>query len=623
MSFRARLNLFFLLLVVVPLIAVGVVLLRTIDGAARGKVESALASEARAVSSVAREQQEAADSVSGQLARDRALAAALERGDTAAVRARAAKLLAPTTDARRIRLTLKQGGDVVDVGSRTAILPAQHTLISPKDKRPLADLETSVVGPKAFVRRVTRLTGREVQIRNASDGRVIAGVVRTTGVIPGPGEVGATGKGGFTAVTIRQRGFGPGAQDVVLLAAGTQAKASKGERLALVGTLILFLALAAAGALAVSRSLQRQVGELLAGAQRLGRGEFDQEIAATGDDELAQLAEAFNAMSRQLRRRLDELQAERARLRAAIRRIGETFAANLDREGLLEIVAQAAADGVRADVGRARMAVGDREEIALTGELGDLEAVIDAAESRVRGGGDGLVSDGELHALAVVMGTEGGLHGVVAVARREVPFTAADAEMVSYLSGQAAVSLENVGRHEEAEREAHTDALTGLSNRRRFDELLAAAVDRAHRDGRPVSLLVLDLDRFKEINDQHGHQTGDAVLREVAWTLRSGVRGIDAPARLGGEEFGVILPATDAAGAITLAERLRIGVEQIRVTSSTGTELRVTTSVGIGTVAGAGAETGELVALADGALYRAKREGRNRTVTADASAEQG
>ncbi|WP_320669562.1 diguanylate cyclase [Patulibacter defluvii] len=623
MSFRARLNLFFLLLVVVPLIAVGVVLLRTIDGAARGKVESALASEARAVSSLAREEQEQADGVSAQLARDRELAAALEKGDVAAVRARAAKLLSPTTDARRIRLTLRRGEGVVDVGSRTAILPAQHTLISPDDRQPLADLETSVAGPKAFVRRLTRLTGRQVQLREARDGRVVAGATVATGVIPGPGEVGATGEGGFTAVTIRQRGFGGQAQDVVLLASGAQAKASRADRLALVGTLILFLTLAAAGALAVSRSLQRQVGELLAGAQRLGRGEFDQEIAATGDDELAQLAEAFNAMSRQLRRRLDELHAERGRLRAAIRRIGETFAANLDREGLLEIVAQAAADGVRAEVGRARLTVEGRDEVALTGELDGLETVLDAAEARVLGGNDGLVSDGDLHALAVVMGTEGGLHGVVAVARREVPFTAADAEMVAYLSGQAAVSLENVGRHEEAEREAHTDALTGLANRRRFDELLAAAVDRAHRDGRPVSLLVLDLDRFKEINDQHGHQTGDQVLREVAWTLRSGVRGIDAPARLGGEEFGVILPATDAAGAITLAERLRIGVEQIRITTAAGRELRVTTSVGIGTVPGAAAESGELVALADGALYRAKREGRNRTITADASREQG
>ena len=625
MSFRARLNLFFLLLVVVPLVAVGVVLLRTIDGAARGKVEAALASEARATDAVVTDFVADANAVSTRLARDRELAAALRSRSVPRIRTRAKALLSPATDARRIRLALPDGGAVVDVGSRTALLPADHLLTAAGSTRELARMQVSVVGPKALARRLARLTGRKVQIRDATSSRVLAGDAADVGTLPDPGHVGTTGDGDWTAANLRQNGFGGTRQDVVLLAKGAEVRASRGDRLALVGTLVLFLVLAAFGAMAVSRSLQRQVGELLAGARRLGRGDFEQEIPATGDDELAQLAEAFNAMSRQLRRRLEELGDERERLRSAIRRIGETFAANLDREGLLEIVASAAVDAVRADGGRAVL-VGDGDahrESALAGRTDGLGPLLDAAQARLAQGHDGLVSDGEVHGLAVPMGSGADVHGYVAVARRGSPFTAADAEMVAYLSGQAAVSLENVGRHEEVERDAYTDPLTGLANRRRFDELLAAAVDRSHRDGRPVSLLVIDLDHFKAINDEHGHQAGDAVLREVAWVLRDGVRGLDEPARLGGEEFGVILPATDAAGARMLAERLRESVQALRATTPSGTPIAVTTSIGAGTVAGLAADAAELVRIADGALYAAKRAGRNRTVTADESGDAG
>ncbi len=626
MSFRARLNLFFLLLVVVPLVAVGVVLLRTIDGAERGKVEAALVSEGRAASALLAEQTEEAGAVAADVAEDRTLAQALRERDAAAIRERAGELLAPATDARRIRLVLPardgRPAVAVEVGSPTALLPASRTLVA-SGGGALARIQIATIGPRALAVRLRRLTGREVQIRDFPSGRLLAGEDRDTGRLPAPGRVGTTGKGDWTAVVLRQPGFGTARQEVVLLASGTQVRASRSDRFALLGTLALFLVLAALGALVVSRSLQRQVGALLEGARRLGRGEFDEEIPTSGTDELAQLAGAFNAMSQQLRRRIEELGDERERLRSAIRRIGETFAANLDREGLLEIVASAAVDAVRADGGRAVVAAADAREEALAGWSEGLGPLLDAAEQRIVQGHDGFVSDGDLHGLAVPMGSESGIRGFVAVARRGEPFTAADAEVVAYLSGQAAVSLENVGRHEEAEREALTDPLTGLANRRRFDELLRTAVDRAQRDGQPLSLLVIDLDHFKSINDRFGHQTGDAVLREVAWVLRDGVRGLDAPARLGGEEFGVLLPATDAEGALMLAERLRESVQRLRVVTEDGQQISVTTSIGAGTVGGLRATGASLVAVADGALYEAKRSGRNRTVTADESADAG
>ncbi|WP_022927277.1 diguanylate cyclase [Patulibacter americanus] len=621
MSFRARLNLFFVLLVVAPLFAVGVVLLRTIDGAAQGRVEAALASEARAVSRVADDLRDDADGVSRTIATDRRLAAAMRAGDADRVERRARQLVSPATSARRIRLTLRAGG-TVDVGSPSAVLPQRNDLVT-SDRQPLATLETSVVGPKALATRFRRLTGRTVQVRDARSDRVIGGTQDAATEIPPPGRVRAVDDGAWTAVTLRENGFGDQPTDIVLLARGSESRASTTERLALVGTLLVFLVLAGAGALMVSRSLQRQVGILLEGSRRLGRGDFDHEIpGGGGDDEFAQLADGFNTMSRQLRRRMDELEGERGRLRSAIRRIGETFAANLDREGLLEIVARAAADGVRADAARAVVIADGRREVAEAGATGDFDALLRRAGERAAKGQEVLLSDGDQHAVAVAMDSAR-LIGTVVVARKDVPFTSADAELVGYLSGQAAVSLENVGRHEEAEREAHTDPLTGLANRRRFDELLAAAVDQAGRDGRPVSLLALDLDRFKNVNDQYGHGIGDEVLKATAKTLHDAVRGNDVAARLGGEEFAVLLPRTDGEGASILAERLREAVADLAVPVSEDDVVRFTTSVGIATLEGDQLDGPRLIAAADDALYQAKRGGRNRTVTADVAGQPG
>nr|WP_246852332.1 diguanylate cyclase [Patulibacter sp. SYSU D01012] len=373
----------------------------------------------------------------------------------------------------------------------------------------------------------------------------------------------------------------------------------------------------------ISRSLQRQVAILLEGSRRLGRGDFGHEIpGADGDDEFGQLAAGFNDMSRQLRGRMEELRAERTRLQGAIRRIGETFAANLDRAGLLDLVTRAVADGVRGDAARARILVDEQEEQATTGQADEFDAVLRQAEGAATEGRDGRASDGRRHALAVRMHARG-LHGTVVVARHDEPFTAEDAEVVGYLAAQAAVSLENVGRHEQAEREAHTDALTGIANRRRFDDLLGRTMDLAHNHDVPVSLLMVDLDHFKQVNDLHGHASGDLVLQATAEALRDGTRGGDVPARFGGEEFAVLLPATAPDVAHDIAERLRAAIAGLSVTTAEGQELHVTASIGAATLRGDGLDAAGLVAAADGALYRAKRTGRNRTVSADVAPAQG
>jgi len=161
------------------------------------------------------------------------------------------------------------------------------------------------------------------------------------------------------------------------------------------------------------------------------------------------------------------------------------------------------------------------------------------------------------------------------------------------------------------EREAMVDPLTGLFNRRRLTAHLAAEIARTRRYGRSLSVLLIDIDHFKRVNDGHGHQAGDDVLRAVADALRARVRPSDFVARYGGEEMLVVAPETDARAAAALGERLRLAVESLAVRAvPTGAAVPVTASIGLASLR-ADDDPFSLVAAADRALYQAKREGRN------------
>jgi diguanylate cyclase (GGDEF)-like protein len=167
----------------------------------------------------------------------------------------------------------------------------------------------------------------------------------------------------------------------------------------------------------------------------------------------------------------------------------------------------------------------------------------------------------------------------------------------------------------ELQRDARTDALTGLSNRRAIQERGRVELKRARRSGAPVSLLLCDLDHFKHINDRHGHEAGDLALIKVAAVLGDALRESDALGRWGGEEFIAVLPATDAAGAADVAERVRHAIEH---TTFDGLGEGTTISVGVTTMAAIEEPISAwdlLVKTADQHLYRAKAEGRNRIVS--------
>jgi two-component system, cell cycle response regulator len=162
---------------------------------------------------------------------------------------------------------------------------------------------------------------------------------------------------------------------------------------------------------------------------------------------------------------------------------------------------------------------------------------------------------------------------------------------------------------------AITDALTGLFNRRYMETHLATLLEQAASRGKPLALLILDIDYFKAINDGHGHDAGDDVLREFSLRIRKSIRNIDLACRYGGEEFVIVMPETDMAVAAMVAERIRrrIATEPFAIQDG-ARNLDVTISIGIAALAGPADTAAAVLKRADTALYRAKRDGRNRVV---------
>src|SRR4051794_31679780 len=207
---------------------------------------------------------------------------------------------------------------------------------------------------------------------------------------------------------------------------------------------------------------------------------------------------------------------------------------------------------------------------------------------------------------------------LVALAHGTTVFLPHDAAALGAYAAQAAIALSNARLVERLERQAAEDPLTGLANQRAFHVACGHELSRTARDGRPVAIVALDLDHFKAINDAHGHPYGDEVLRRAAQALAGTVRPHDTVARMGGEEFALLLPDTDADGARAVAERARAAAAPV-VAPGRG----LTASAGVASHTGTYAALERLLAHADRALYRAKAAGRDRTHVHDQAAATG
>lgn len=194
-----------------------------------------------------------------------------------------------------------------------------------------------------------------------------------------------------------------------------------------------------------------------------------------------------------------------------------------------------------------------------------------------------------------------------------------DISLIGSLADNLSVAIENADLHAEREMQATTDGLTGVANRRSFNEMLAREFERARRYGEPLSLIVIDLDHLKKINDTQGHQMGDRAIRSLGLTLKQSCRSVDLPARYGGEEFCLLLPNTDITMAEQLAERLRRLINEAEV-PGVG---QISASLGVANYPLHADDPDLLFTRADEALYQAKQAGRNQIkVAANSAAAQ-
>ena len=355
----------------------------------------------------------------------------------------------------------------------------------------------------------------------------------------------------------------------------------------------LALAAAAAIAYALGRTIVRSLRQLADAAAAVARGNFTSRVPVRGHDEFSALGRAFNDMAEHLEARLEELAWERARAREALTRFGEALAATNNPYQLLPVIVQSVVEATGADGGRLLV---DGEEVARAGR-----------------------TDAAREPYGIPLGDDGDEVGVLILVPPEEGFSPEARELAHWLAVQAWTALENARLHRRLEREAVTDGLTDLPNRRQFEESLVGEVGRVERFGGSLALIVADLDDFKRVNDRYGHLAGDEVLRTFAEILREQVREIDVPARYGGEEFAVLLPQTDLEGAEQVAERIRASLAERAIEASPGIFVRVTASVGVAAFPDEPTEDA-LVAAADRALYGAKAAGKNRVVLADTGA---
>lgn len=622
-SFRGRMRLFFFAVVVVPTIAVALVIFALIASSERGQADARLAA-AQAVSiRLAEEEQQRALRGAKVIATDAEVAAQIRSGDDAELR-RILRRDYLRVGGRRLEFRDINSERPISFGSAKAMMPAA---VGIRDEgKPAGNLRLSVVTADELAAKIKRITGQDILIRDGNE--TLASTRDQFSGVTDPPQSGTVEVAGdrYRAATFQLSAFRGAPLQVTAFEASTRTEEDiKWARTLAFIFLTGFVLLAMVAGSAVTRLLEREIETFLTAARRLGSGDFGAKVPTSGNDEFAQLGHEFNAMSEQLETRLDELRQERIRFARSLRRLGEAFASNLDRKGLLEIVLETAVDTLRADGGAAILVTraAGWERVAEIGTAGpSADAVLQAQQLVLERSEMITVENPPGFAIGYPLRENpaaddpGEVTGMLVVWRAERSFTANERELFEYLAGQAAVSVENVGLHEEVAREAVTDALTGLANRRRFDQRLEHEAERARSLGLDLAVVILDIDDFKKVNDTYGHQIGDEVLKGVADVLLSVSRDPDTPGRIGGEEMAVVLPGADRTGAHEVAERIRARIEELVFKSDgdSGDSFSVTASIGVASAHGPAANALGLVARGDAALYEAKRTGKNRVV---------
>jgi diguanylate cyclase (GGDEF)-like protein len=390
----------------------------------------------------------------------------------------------------------------------------------------------------------------------------------------------------------------------------------------------LSLLLGIIGIVMARQIVTRPLRRLIEVARSIASGAYHQRVSAVSDDEIGELADSFNRMAASIGEKTSRIEAlnDIAVQITSVRSLQELLEEIMQRG--IQLSSTQAACIAFYDEERARF------EHWITRGLSDhfvknLSFRSGGLADQAFASGKYVLSDDRLetpHKLSSLSRTEGiraficlpltshaSRLGVIYFYRKDRDFFLPDEiDIFNTFAHLAAGAIESARLQEQTHVLAVTDKLTGLRNRRLFDERIEEEIARAHRNNKPLSLLMLDIDDFKKINDTHGHVAGDSVLQFLGHSLSEHLWRTDFAARYGGEEFAVILPETDWNGARRVAERIRNYVANKTVTLPHGHEISLTLSAGVSSFPACGDSAERLIEHADQALYTAKREGKNR-----------
>jgi two-component system cell cycle response regulator len=648
-SLRTRLWLVLGCLFLVPLIVGGLVLLAVVPGAASDRADTTVRTAATALSG------ELADEcrLLGLAARTPALEAEVSgpaKAVTVAVDggyADYAALLEPdgtvVAEAGRLPAVVGSPADLPSC-TRDRAAPKGAVLAERVEVTSADGPTTAVVArtmTKPFLLDLLARTGAEGEVLLVSGDKVVAstaGPEQTREIAAAvPSGTGTAEVDGWT-VGVRQARSGVPYRVVVAVPEGS------GDSNLMLVLLIMAVGALAAGllVLVVARGLSQPFTELTEAAEKVAQGELDTTISGGVEGEAGRLGSAFKQMTGELRRSLNELESSREDLRSSLERIGDALSSTHDLDRLLTVVLETARATLGAEAGvvlyraaeHLRLVNGQGLEqaglpapTAVTpgvGVLGQVVVTGTTVRGQIGSGPEALEPDASeptnCDVLAVPLRSMGQIVGVVALYNRVDgrSFDEEDEDALGTLVGQASIAVDNVQLHNEAQRLSTTDPLTGLWNFRYLSMSLAREIERSTRFARPLAVLMLDLDHFKAVNDTHGHQRGDTVLRELAHRVQEQIREVDTFARYGGEEFVVVLPETTVEGASQLAERICEAVRREPFVHENEEPLQVTVSVGGAAFPDHGSSPATLMRAADKALYVAKAEGRDRWHVPDA-----
>ena len=384
----------------------------------------------------------------------------------------------------------------------------------------------------------------------------------------------------------------------------------------------------------------RRVKSVAEAAMRFASGHMEVRAGDEGTDEIGYLATSFNLLAEEItnwRNNLEEMAGNRMNELLVLFDIVNTTSQSLDLKTVLPIVLDCVVDNMGTFKGAVVLVGGDGRTLNMVAQRGlseeSIRLITESGQGyagdvilrnkpiRISGNDEessgitGLEKDNIVSALVVPISARGVVLGVLAVyCEKKDKFTDENEALLAMIGNQVSVAVLNAQLYQKTLDLAQHDGLTGLANRRHLMEQLKQETERAERYQTSLSVIMLDLDKFKSFNDSYGHLMGDELLKAFSAMVKKAVRSTDIAGRYGGEEFCVVLPNTSIKGALVIAERIRSAMEAVRIPLEDG-QLPVgrTASIGVAEFS-TGDSVEKLLSHADAALYQAKEGGRNRVV---------